>query len=230
MSGMGAAPKPKAAPEERTTPVAAGRQPAKSEATYGRKPALPKAKGAPRDPREMLAELLPNLRAFAISLSRSVTLADDLVQETILKAWSNLDKFDPETNLEAWLFTILRNTYYSTLRKTRREVQDSDGVHAATLFEKPAHDGRLAYNDFQRAFDQLSPEHREVLILIGASGYSCEEAAGMIGVAVGTVKSRASRARKRLADLMGMREGEDLFSDGEGETAAVISRSGSNLA
>jgi len=122
------------------------------------------------------------------------------VQETILKAWSNMDKFDPATNLDAWLFTILRNTFYSSLRKTRREVQDTDGVHAATLSVKPAHDGRLALKDFQRAFDLLSPEHREVLILVGASGFSCEEASKMMGVAVGTVKSRASRARKRLAD------------------------------
>lgn len=184
--------------------------------------------GAPpqrQDPRDQLPRFLPSLRAFAISLSRNVAMADDLVQETILKAWTNIDKFDPDTNMEAWLFTILRNTYYSALRKTRREVQDSDGAYAATLYEKPAHDSRLAYNDFQRAFDQLSPEHREVLILIGASGYSCEEAAEMIGVATGTVKSRASRARKRLAELLHLADGEDLFSGTDGATAAVISRS-----
>ena len=133
--------------------------------------------GQRQDPRERLIELLPNLRAFALSLCRNPALADDLVQDTVLKAWSNFDKFDPDTRLEAWLFTILRNTFYSNLRKSRREVGDSDGIHAATLYTKPAHDGRLAYNDFQRAFDQLSPEHREVLVLVGASGYSCEEAA-----------------------------------------------------
>lgn len=177
------------------------------------------------DPRDRIAALLPNLRAFAIGLSRNKAQADDLVQETILKAWSNMDKFDPATNLEAWLFTILRNTFYSMLRKTRREVQDSDGIHAAGLFERPAHDGRLAYGDFQRAFGELSPEHREVLLLIGASGYSCEEASEMMGVAVGTVKSRASRARKRLAELMHLAEGEDLFSGTDGATHAVISRS-----
>lgn len=177
------------------------------------------------DPRDRLADHLPALRAFAISLTRNIAAADDLVQETILKAWSNIDKFDPATNLQAWLFTILRNTYYSALRKTRREVADSDGTHAAGMAEKPAHDGRLAFGDFQRAFDQLSPEHREVLILVGASGFSCEEAAEMMGVAVGTVKSRASRARKRLAELMHLAEGEDLFSGTDGATQAVISRS-----
>lgn len=176
------------------------------------------------DPRDRLIELLPNLRAFALSLCRNSSQADDLVQESILKAWSNFDKFDPDTRLEAWLFTILRNTFYSSLRKTRREVPDVDGIHAAAQFEKPHHDGRLAMKDFERAFDKLSPEHREVLILVGASGYSCEEAAEMMGVAIGTVKSRASRARKRLALLMGLAEGEELFSTTDATTAAVLSR------
>lgn len=176
-------------------------------------------------PRDLLANHLRALRAFAISLTRNVTLADDLVQETILKAWNNIEKFDPGTNMQAWLFTILRNTYFSSLRKTRREVADPEGIYAATLYEKPAHDGRLAMRDFERAFEKLSPEHREVLILVGASGYSCEEAAAMMNVAIGTVKSRASRARKRLADLMGLPEGEGMFGGTDGETVAVISRS-----
>jgi RNA polymerase sigma-70 factor, ECF subfamily len=176
------------------------------------------------DPRDRLAGAIPKLRAFAISLTRDATQADDLVQDTILKAWSNMDKFDPATNLDAWLFTILRNTFYSSLRKHRREVQDSDGVHAAGLAIKPAHDGRLALKEFQRAFDQLSPEHREVLILVGASGFSCEEAAAMMSVAVGTVKSRASRARKRLAELLHLEDGEDMFSGTDGATQAVVLR------
>lgn len=182
--------------------------------------------GGVADPRDRLAEAIPRLRAFAISLTRDVTRADDLVQETILKAWTNIEKFDPATNLDAWLFTILRNTFYSSLRKTRREVSDTDGTHAAGLSEKPAHDSRLAFKDFQRAFDQLSPEHREVLILVGASGFSCEEAAGMMGVAVGTVKSRASRARKRLAELLHLEDGEDMFSGTDGATQAVVLRAG----
>lgn len=178
------------------------------------------------DPREDLVMHLPALRAFAVSLTRNVTTADDLVQDTIVKAWTHIDKFAVGTNLQAWLFTILRNTFYSDLRKRRREVPDSDGVHAATLFEKPAHDGRLAFADFQKAFDQMSPEHREVLILIGASGYTCEEAAELMAVAVGTVKSRTSRARKRLADLMGMAEGEDIGSGVDSALQAVMGRSG----
>jgi RNA polymerase sigma-70 factor (ECF subfamily) len=98
-------------------------------------------------------------------------------------------------------------------------------LHAALLSEKPAHDGRLAMNDFLRAFDQLSPEHREVLVLVGASGFAYEEAAAMMGVAVGTVKSRANRARARLAELLGLADGEELLSD-DPNALAVIGRSG----
>ncbi len=176
------------------------------------------------DPREQLVEHLRPLRAFAISLTRNVTAADDLVQETILKAWASIDKFQRGSNLQAWLFTILRNTYYSSLRKSRREVADPDGAHAATLSVKPDHDGRMAFTDFLRAFDALSDEHREVLILVGASGFSTEEAAAMMGVAAGTVKSRASRARKRLGQLLGLAEGEGMFSGVDAVTDAVIGR------
>ena len=182
------------------------------------------------DPRDQLADHLRPLRAFAISLTRNVSAADDLVQDTILKAWSNIEKFQRGTNLQAWLFTILRNTYYSTLRKHRREVPDPEGIHAAALSVKPDHDGRLAYTDFLRAFDQLSDEHREVLILVGASGFSTEEAAQMMGVAPGTVKSRASRGRKRLAQLLGLAEGEGMFSGVDAATEAVISRSAATAA
>lgn len=176
------------------------------------------------DPRKALATHLSSLRAFAVSLTRDATAADDLVQDTIVKAWTNLDKFQPGTNLKAWLFTILRNTFYSDRRKHRREVQDSDGIHAAGLVEKPAHDGRLAYGEFIRAFEQLSAEHREVLVLVGAEGFSYEEAAETMGVAKGTVKSRANRARARLSELMGLAEGEDVLSATGAETLAVLGR------
>ncbi|MEX1661244.1 RNA polymerase sigma factor [uncultured Thioclava sp.] len=178
------------------------------------------------DPREELTDHLGALRAFALSLTRNGASADDLVQDTIVKAWSNIEKFERGTNLRAWLFTILRNTFYSDRRKRKREVADPDGVHAAALFEKPAHDGRLAMNDFVRAFDQLSPEHREVLTLVGASGFSYEEAAGMMGVAVGTVKSRANRARARLAEMLELEEGEDIMSGPDRNSLAVMGRSG----
>jgi RNA polymerase sigma-70 factor (ECF subfamily) len=177
------------------------------------------------DPKDELVMHLPAMRAFAISLTRDLTAADDLVQDTIVKAWSNFDKFTPDSNMRAWLFTILRNTFYSDRRKRRREVMDPDGIHAARLFEKPAHDGRLAMTDFLGAFNKLSPEHREVLVLVGASGFSYEEAASMTGVAVGTVKSRANRARLRLCQMLGLQAGEDLVADMDGATKAVMSRS-----
>ena len=161
-------------------------------------------------PRDELVDHLPALRAFALSLTRDGASADDLVQDTIVKAWTNIEKFQPGTNLRAWLFTILRNTFYSARRKTRREVSDTDGIHAARQATRPEHDGRLAMNDFKVAFEQLPDEQREALILVGGSGFSYEEAANMTGVAVGTVKSRANRGRRRLAELLQMAEGEEL--------------------
>lgn len=174
------------------------------------------------DPRDEIAEHIRPLRAFAISLCRDVTEADDLVQEAILKAWANMDKFTVGTDMRAWLFTILRNTFYSARRKTKREVADPEGIHAASLAERPAHDGRLAFADFQRAFDALSPEHREVLILVGANGYSYEEAAAMMGVALGTAKSRANRARAKLGALLGLAEGEDVLVTSPQDGAVIM--------
>lgn len=161
------------------------------------------------DPRDELIDHLGALRAFAMSLTRNASAADDLVQDTIEKAWKNIDKFKPGTNLRAWLFTIQRNAFYSIRRKAKREVADIDGAMAATLAEKPAHDGRLAMNDFRAAFELLPDEQREALMLVGAQGFAYEEAAQMCGVAVGTVKSRANRGRRKLAELLGLAENED---------------------
>jgi len=175
-------------------------------------------------PRDQLVDHLPALRAFAMSLTREGSAADDLVQDTIVKAWTNMDKFTEGTNLRAWLFTILRNTFYSSRRKTKREVSDSDGIHAARQSTKPDHDGRLAVRDFRAAFLQLPDEQREALILVGASGFSYEEAAEMTNVAVGTVKSRANRGRRKLAELLYLDQGEEL-SVTDQATLAVIAQS-----
>lgn len=174
------------------------------------------------DPREEIIEYLPQMRAFARSLTRNPAQADDLVQDALLKAWASIDRFQPGTNMRAWLFTILRNTFYSDRRKAAREVEDVDGDLTAGLSEKPAHDGRLALRDFATAFAQLSDEQREVLILVGASGFAYEEAAEMCGVAVGTVKSRANRGRARLAELMGLEDESDLELT-DSATKAVLS-------
>ena len=182
--------------------------------------------GEKNDPRENIVTHIPALRAFAISLTRNHATADDLVQDTIVKAWTKIALFTPGTDLKAWMFTILRNTYFSDRRKRQREVADLDGIHAAKLSEKPAHDGRLAFNEFLVAFHQLSPEHREVLVLVGANGYSYEQAAQMTGVATGTAKSRANRARARLCELLGMTGPEDALVQTDRVTLAVVVQSG----
>lgn len=172
------------------------------------------------DPRDALIIHLPALRAFALSLARNGTAADDLVQETILKAWSGFDRFQQGTNLRAWLFTILRNCFYTELRKRRREVSDSDGVYAARLVQKPDHDGTLAMRDFEVAFEKLIVEQREALALVGALGFSYEEAAATIGCALGTVKSRVNRGRQRLAELLFLAEGASILSVDAAQVAA----------
>jgi RNA polymerase sigma-70 factor, ECF subfamily len=174
------------------------------------------------DPREEIIAHLSSLRAFAMSLTRNPSAADDLVHDTIVKAWSKFDLYRPGTNLRAWLLTILRNTYYSGRRKQAREVADSDGAMTERLATKPDHDGRLALADLATAFARLPAEQREVLILVGAMGFSIEEAAETCGCAPGTVKSRANRGRRALADMLQLRDGEGMDLT-ENTTLAVIS-------
>ncbi|WP_375173778.1 RNA polymerase sigma factor [Pseudooceanicola sp.] len=185
---------------------------------------MPEACAELSDPRKEIVDHLSALRAFALSLTGNRAQADDLVQDTVVKAWQNIDKFKAGTNLRAWLFTIQRNHFYSQLRKARREVQDSDGEMVATLSEKPAHDGRLAMNDFQRAFAKLTAEQREALVLVGASGFSYEDAAKMCGVKTGTIKSRVNRARKDLVAQMQLDQGEALELTDKSTMAVINSR------
>ena len=163
--------------------------------------------------REALVAAIPNLRAFAISLTGDHHKANDLVQDTLLKAWANRDKFEVGTNLKAWLFTILRNTYFSDIRKRRRELQDVDGQAASQLVSPPEQNGHIDLADFRKALSFLSADQREALLLVGAEGYSYEEAANISGCAVGTVKSRVNRARAHLADLMAVKPGQDIGPD-----------------
>lgn len=149
----------------------------------------------------LLAEV-PALRAYARSLTRDVVRADDLVQDTLVKAMTNLDKFKQGTNLTAWLFTIQRNIFFSDRRKAIRETEDPNGALTAALSVKPDHDGRLEFAEFQHAFAQLPTEQREALTLVGAMGMSYAEAAQLCGVPLGTMKSRVARARKFLLRRM----------------------------
>jgi RNA polymerase sigma-70 factor (ECF subfamily) len=151
--------------------------------------------------REMLATL-PSLRAFAVSLTGRHDKADDLVQDTIMKAWAKQDSFEMGTNIKAWLFTILRNEFYSQMRKRGREVQDSEGAFTERLSVHPSQYGAMDLEDFKKALDSLPADQREAIILIGASGFSYEEAAEICDCAIGTMKSRVSRARVRLQELL----------------------------
>ena len=166
----------------------------------------------PQSWRDDVVALIPALRAFAWSLSHNAADADDLVQDTLIKAWTHRDKFEPGTNLRAWLFTILRNTYYTTAARRRREVADEDGKHAATLSASPTQDWSMAMRSLQAALQQLPDEHREALILVGAAGLTYEEAAEICGCALGTIKSRVNRARARLLRLMDAAEVSDTFA------------------
>ncbi|WP_298960979.1 sigma-70 family RNA polymerase sigma factor [uncultured Methylobacterium sp.] len=162
--------------------------------------------------RDGLLQAVPSLRAFALSLTSNPARADDLVQDTLLKGWQHRGRFQPGTNLNAWLFTILRNIFYSDHRKRVREVEDQDGSYAARLATAPHQGDRLDVEDLQSALAKLPADQREALVLVGAEGVSYEEAAAIMGCKVGTVKSRVSRARGRLAELLGYDE-EDLGTD-----------------
>ncbi|TPV97982.1 MAG: ECF RNA polymerase sigma factor EcfG [Beijerinckiaceae bacterium] len=169
-----------------------------------------------------LLAVIPNLRAFAVSLCGNLDRADDLVQETLVKAWSNIGTFVEGTNLRAWLFTILRNIYYSEYRKRRREVADPEGAFAAKLATAPAQSGHMDLLDFRAALQQLPSDQREALILIGASGLSYEEAAGVCGCAIGTMKSRVNRARSRLAEMLSITSGMEFGHDGDWQAIDAV--------
>jgi RNA polymerase sigma-70 factor (ECF subfamily) len=149
-----------------------------------------------------LLESAPSLRAFAISLTGNVERADDLVQETMMRAWANSASFAEGTNIKAWLFTILRNAFTSQFRKRKREVEDADGNYAASLVALADQEDKAALDDMREALAKLPSEQREAVLLVGASGFSYEEAAEICDCAIGTIKSRVNRGRAKLAELI----------------------------
>ena len=157
--------------------------------------------------RTQLIAAIPSLRAFGMSLTARGDRADDLVQETLMKAWKHHDSFQPGTNMKAWLYTILRNEFYTQIRKRKREVEDADGVYSGRVMVPAEQDGHLDMSDLRIALDKLPADQREAVILVGASGFSYEEAAEICSVAVGTVKSRVNRARARLTVLLNLETG-----------------------
>jgi RNA polymerase sigma-70 factor (ECF subfamily) len=152
--------------------------------------------------RDAFVAAIQHLRAFAFSLCRDPQRADDLVQETLVKAWQKRGSFEEGTNLKAWLFTILRNSYFTDLRKKNHLLVEANGDGIERLSEPPAQPGHLDLQDLAAALGRLEPAQREALILVGAEGFSYEEAAHICGVAVGTIKSRVHRARHRLSQLL----------------------------
>ena len=173
-----------------------------------------------------LIKAIPNLRAFAMSLCGNSARADDLAQETLVKAWDKLSSFEEGTNLKAWLFTILRNIFFSEQRKRKREVEDADGHLTAGLAVHPEQPGHMDMSDFMIALQQLPGDQREALILVGAEGFSYEEVAAISGVAVGTIKSRVNRARGRLVEILGL-EGTAGFGPDHIARAAIAQSAGS---
>lgn len=163
--------------------------------------------------RRALLAALPHLRAFSISLTGNVERADDLVQDTVVRALGFIERFEPGTNLQAWMFTILRNQFHSAYRKRKREVEDVDGMFAAKLTTIPDQDAHLEFEDFAQALARISPDQREAILLVGGEGFTYEEAAAICRTKVGTIKSRVNRARTRLSELLGYDAVSDIGPD-----------------
>ena len=149
-----------------------------------------------------LAAVIPHLRAFGRSLSGSRDLADDLVQETLLKAWAARKRFQAGTNMRAWTFIILRNLFLSQMRRVRFKGEWDDITAAKILAAPASQDRHIELGDMQRALMHLPQPQREALILVGAGGFAYEEAADICGCAVGTIKSRVARGRVALEALL----------------------------
>ena len=152
--------------------------------------------------KEQLAGVIPHLRAFGRSLSGNRDLADDLVQETLLKAWAARKRFQAGTNMRAWTFIILRNLFLSQMRRARFKGEWDDVTAAKILAAPASQDRHIELGDMQRALLHLPQPQREALILVGAGGFAYEEAAQICGCAVGTIKSRVARGRVALESLL----------------------------
>ncbi len=163
--------------------------------------------------RDVMLAAIPRLRVFALSLCRNPDHADDLVQETLIRALANINSFEPGTNMSAWLITILRNYFRSQYRKYRHEVEDMTGSYAERLPVHPEQEGRAMMTKFHAALPKLPTDQREAIVLIGALGFTHEEVANICGCAIGTIKSRVFRARRHLAELLSIKSPDDFAPD-----------------
>lgn len=149
-----------------------------------------------------LEEVIPHLRAFARGLCGKPDMADDLVQEALLKAWAAQERFEPGTSMRAWTFVILRNAYLTDMRRNRFRGEYDESVAERILTAPASQEEPIHLSDLHRALLTLPPERREALLLVGAGGFSYEEAANICGCAIGTIKSRVGRARAALTSMM----------------------------
>jgi RNA polymerase sigma factor (sigma-70 family) len=181
---------------------------------------MPDRRGEPDQDQVFKRDLLgalPHLRAFARGLSGRADFADDLVQETAIKAWAARDRFTPGTNFRAWTFAILRNHYLSELRRSRHQTDyDPDAAERLLVIDAEQEEG-LHLSDMEDALKKLSPERREAVLLVGAGGFTYEQAAAISACAVGTMKSRVARARAELTRLLAM----EPAAPGEANGSAV---------
>ncbi len=170
------------------------------------------------DFRTELVALIPHMRAFARTLCNDRAQAEDLAQDALARAWASRDRFEMGTNMKAWTFMILRNQFYSDKRRSWRSSQLDPEVAERTLVAVTSGTANLELDELRRAMAMLPDDQREALILIGAGGLSYDEASEICGVAVGTIKSRVSRARDRLALIYA--DGE-ITSDNQAPSAAM---------
>ncbi|MEP3050651.1 MAG: sigma-70 family RNA polymerase sigma factor [Erythrobacter sp.] len=149
-----------------------------------------------------LTEVVPHLRAFARGLCGRADMADDLVQEALLKAWAAQARFEPGTSMRAWTFVILRNAYLTDMRRNRFRGEYDESVAERILTAPADQEEPIHLSDMHRALLSLPTERREALLLVGAGGFSYEEAAEICGCAIGTIKSRVGRARAALNTML----------------------------
>ncbi len=156
-----------------------------------------------QDTRDEVLELIPRLRAYARALTRDVNDADDLVQETLMKALSSIDSYERGTKLRAWLFTIMRNSFYTNVRKRARETTGVEDCVSSWLTTTPDHDRVMQAKEVMAAIADLPTHYREALILVVMLGQSYQEVAEICGIGMGTVKSRVNRGRRLVMDRIG---------------------------